>query len=115
MATGAHRMSGEFAGTLRERIVIENRAGERDAFAGAVGKYRYEGQALAAVSPLMPGDLTRADALSALPRWQVILRKREGFGMGTRLTWRGKYLAVRSVISDPAFPSRMQLVCEEVR
>jgi len=108
-------MSGELAGTLRERIVIEHRIGERDAYAGAVGKYRYDGQAWAAVSPLMPGDLTRADALSALPRWQVTMRKREGFGMATRLTWRGKYLAVRSLVSDPSFPARMQLVCEEVQ
>jgi hypothetical protein len=53
--------------------------------------------------------------LSALPRWQVTMRKREGFGMATRLTWRGKYLAVRSLVSDPSFPARMQLVCEEVQ
>ncbi len=108
-------MSAEFAGTLRESVVIENRVGDRDAYAGAVGKYRYDGQAWAAVSPLMPADLTRADALSALPRWQVTMRKREGFGMGTRLTWRGRYLAVRGVMSDPSTPSRMQLLCEEVR
>ncbi len=108
-------MSGEFAGTLRERIIVENRIGNRDGYAGAVGTYRNDGQAWAAVSPLGPSDLTRADALSARPRWQVTMRKREGLGMGTRLTWRGKYLAVRSLASDPSFPARMQLVCEEVR
>ena len=75
-------MSSEFAGTLREHIVIETRLSTRDSRAGAVGNYRYDGQAWAAVSPLMPADLTRADALSAMPRWRVTIRKREGVGLG---------------------------------
>jgi SPP1 family predicted phage head-tail adaptor len=108
-------MSGEFAGTLREVVVIETRMSTRDSRAGAVGNYRYDGQAWAAVSPLMPADLTRADALSALPRWRVTIRKREGLGLGTRLTWRGKYLAVRAAFSDPQTPAQMHLTCEEVR
>ncbi|MFN3620884.1 phage head closure protein [Sphingorhabdus sp.] len=108
-------MSGEFAGALRERVVIETRMGTRDSRAGAVGSYRYDGQVWAAVSPLMPSDLTRADALSAMPRWRVTIRKREGLGLGTRLTWRGKYLAVRAALSDPQTPAQMQLTCEEVR
>ncbi len=108
-------MSDEFAGTLREHIVIETRLSTRDSRAGAVGNYRYDGQAWAAVSPLMPADLTRADALSAMPRWRVTIRKREGVGLGTRLTWRGKYLAVRATLSDPQTPAQMHLTCEEVR
>jgi head-tail adaptor len=108
-------MNGEFAGTLRERVVIETRLSTRDSRAGTVGNYRYDGEAWAAVSPLMPADLTRADALSALPRWQVTLRKREGLGLSTRLTWRGKYLAVRGAHSDPQTPAQMRLTCEEVR
>jgi SPP1 family predicted phage head-tail adaptor len=108
-------MSGEFAGTLRERVVIETRLSTRDSRAGAVGNYRYDGQTWAAVSPLMPADLASADALSALPRWRVTIRKREGVGLGTRLTWRGKYLAVCGALSDPQTPAQMQLTCEEVR
>ena len=108
-------MSGEFAGALRERVVIETRLGTRDSRAGAVGNYRYDGQVWAAVSPLIPADLTRADVLSAMPRWRVTLRKREGVGLGTRLTWRVKYLAVRAALSDPQTPAQMQLTCEEVR
>ena len=108
-------MSGEFAGTLRERVVIETRVHGRDRWAGAVAGYAYDGQVWASVSPLMPADLTRADALSALPRWRVIMRKREGLGLDTRLTWRGKYLAVRAALSDPQTPAQMQLTCEEVR
>lgn len=108
-------MSREFAGNLRERVDIETRLGDRDSMAGASGKYRYDGQAWVAVAPLIPGDLSRADALSALPRWQVTMRKREGVGLGTRLAWRGKYLAVRAVLSDPITPAQMRLTCEEVR
>jgi head-tail adaptor len=105
----------EFAGTLRERVVLETRLEVRDARGGATGKYSYDGVAWASLMPLVSGDLTRADALSALPRWQVTMRKREGVGMRTRLTWRGKYLTVRGVLSDPREPAQMVLTCEEVR
>lgn len=105
----------EFAGSLRERVVIEHRQGNRDVAAGATGKYAYAGEAWAALMPLMPSDLVQADALSAMPRWQVTMRKREGVGPGTRLTWRRKYLAVRGVISDPREPAQIVLTCGEVR
>jgi head-tail adaptor len=94
----------EFAGTLRERVTIEQRLGNRDG-----------GQAWAAVSPLIPGDLAAADSLSAMPRWQVTMRKREGSDLRTRLVWRGRFLGVRGVVSDPRDPARMVLTCEEKR
>ena len=108
-------MSGEFAGALRERVSIEQRRSERDALAGAVRGYSYDGLAWAAVVPLGPGDLSIGGALSALPRWHVVMRKREGIGPATRLVWRGRYLAVRAVTSDPREPARMILSCEEMR
>ena len=108
-------MSGEFLGMLRERVTIEHRLGNRDALGGASGRYAYDGAAWVAVSPLIPADLTAADSLSAMPRWQVTMRKREGVSPGTRLVWRGRFLAVRSGLSDPADPARMVLVCEEMR
>lgn len=108
-------MSGEFAGRLRERVLIEQRQGNRDLLAGATGQYAYAGEAWAALMPLMPGDASEAGALSAMPRWQVTMRKREGIGPGTRLTWRRKYLAVRGVMNDPREPAQILLTCEEVR
>lgn len=108
-------MSGELAGTLRERVILEERTGTRDGIAGAIGSYAYAGEAWASVSPLVPATLVEAQSLSALPRWQVTIRKREGISMRSRLTWRRKYLAVRSVISDPREPAFMLLTCEEVR
>lgn len=108
-------MSGEFAGALRERVSIEQRLGNRDVIGGATGRYMYEGAVWAAVSPLIPAGLVSADSLSALPRWQVTMRKRERIDMRTRLVWRTKFLCVRAVISDPRDPSQMILNCEEVQ
>ncbi len=104
-----------FAGALRERILIETRAPGRDNLASATGKYVYAGEAWAALIPLVPNDLTQGASISAMPRWQVIMRKREGIDPRVRLTWRGKYLAVRGVVSDPREPAQMVLTCEEIR
>ncbi len=108
-------MSGELAGALRERVTIEQPNPARDALGGRTGGYLYDGAAWAAITPLMPAGLTAAEALSALARWSVSLRKREGIVPGTRLVWRGRYLRVRSVVSDPQAPAQMVLSCEEVR
>jgi head-tail adaptor len=108
-------MSEEFAGALRERVAIERRLGDRDVWAGARGRWAYDGAAWVAVSPLMPGEAVSADALSSLPRWRVTMRKREGISATTRLVWRGKFLGVKAVISDPREPAHMVLTCEEQR
>lgn len=105
----------EFAGTLRERVIIEHRLPSRDARGGATGRYAYAGEAWASLMPLVPGELTQADALSFTPRWRVTMRKREGIGPGTRLTWRAKFLAVRGIGFDPREPAQLVLTCEEVR
>ncbi len=108
-------MSGELSGTLRERAIIETRNDVRDQYAGAKGKYAYAGQAWVSVTPLVPASLEQAQSLSAMQRWQVIMRKREGIDQRVRLTWRGKYLSVRQVLSDPREPAHLILTCEEIR
>ena len=105
----------EFAGALRERIAIERRNDERDMLAGARGKWRYDGAAWAAITPLAPADLVVADAISALPRWRVTIRKRESIDASSRIVWRGRYLNVRSVESDPREPAQMVLTTQEQR
>ncbi len=105
----------EFTGALRERVSIESRLGGRDAIASATGAYRFDGAAWASVLPLNEAAMIAADALSALPRWQVTMRKREGITQATRLWWRNRYLVVRSVACDPREPGRMILTTEEVR
>lgn len=105
----------EFAGALRERVTIERRSAVRDALGRGDGRWVYDGAAWVGVAPLVAAELTAADALSALPRWTVVMRKREGIGPQTRLVWRGRFLAVRAVVSDPREPARMVLTCEEQR
>jgi head-tail adaptor len=108
-------MSGEFAGALRERVTIERLAESRDAAAGRRPRWVYDGAAWVGVTPIIPADLVVADSLSFLPRWQIMMRKREGIGPWTRLVWRRRFLRVRGVISDPRDPSRMILTTEEER
>ncbi len=103
------------AGNLRERVVIEQRLSDRDSRGGATGKYVYAGEVWAALMPLVANALTQAEAISAMPRWSVTIRKREDIDPNVRLTWRGKYLTVRGVISDPREPAQMVLTCEELR
>lgn len=105
----------EFAGALRERIAFERRSDERDLLAGARGKWRYDGAAWAAVTPLAPADGVEADSLSSLPRWRVLVRKRESVDPSSRIVWRGRYLHVRSVESDPREPAQMILITQEQR
>jgi head-tail adaptor len=105
----------EFAGALRERIAFERRSDARDLLSGARGKWRYDGAAWAAVTPLGSGDVVEADSLSALPRWRVIVRKRDSVDPSSRIVWRGRYLRVRSVESDPREPAQMILTTQEQR
>lgn len=106
-------MTSELAGALRERVTIESRLNQRDVIAGRIQRWRYDGAAWAAVDPVVPGDFNLADSLRNRPRWAVTMRKREGISASTRLVWRGRFLGVRAVISDPKEPSRMVLRCEE--
>ena len=108
-------MRGDFAGSLRERISIDQPAPSRDALAARQGQWTSDGSAWAHIAPLMPADMAAADALTALPRWTVTLPPRAGLMPGTRLLWRGRYLMVRAVMRDPARPDRQILTCEEMR
>jgi head-tail adaptor len=105
----------EFAGALCERISFERRSDARDLLAGVRGKWRYDGAAWAAVAPLGAGDAVEGDALSALPRWRVTIRSREGLEPGSRIIWRGRFLRVRSVESDPREPAQLILTTQEQR
>ncbi|MEK6636995.1 MAG: phage head closure protein [Pseudomonadota bacterium] len=105
----------EFSGALCERISFERRSDARDLIAGVRGKWSYDGAAWAAVTPLAPAEQIEADALSAAPRWRVTVRKRDGIDLNSRIVWRGRYLRVRSVESDPRAPAQMTLTTQEQR
>lgn len=107
-------MTGELAGALRERVILEKRLGGRDMLGGGNGRYAHLGEAWAAISPLAPGDFTAGESIRASQRWRVILRARSGIDADVRLIWRGWTLAVRGVICDPRDAAQMILTCEEM-
>jgi head-tail adaptor len=108
-------MTDEFAGALRERVMIEQRLGTRDLIAGATGEYGFDGAAWVAVVPLNEAALVVGESLAAMPRYEVTMRKREGISQRTRLWWQNAYLIVQRVACDPRTPGRMILTCEAVR
>jgi head-tail adaptor len=108
-------MSGEFAGTLRERILIERPVGLRNAM--GLQEYGWEPVAQCHASVVIEGvgAESEAQALSAMPRFRVTLRRRDGIAIDQRLTWRRRVLMIRQLIEDPQAKDRLTLRCEEVR
>lgn len=108
-------MSGEFAGRLRERVVIEALTGERNALGAELPQWEVVARCLAAVAPEGTGAEAEGQALSAMARFRVTIRMRDGIDVGQRLRWRERLLIVRQRIDDPALPDRIMLRCEEIR
>ena len=108
-------MSGEFSGLLRERVIIERPVDERSPQGTRVAGWVEAGRCLAAVTAEGAGSESEAMALSAMPRFRVMLRPLPHLAIDHRLLWRGRVLAIRQVIDDPRLPDRQILRCEEVR
>lgn len=105
----------EFAGALRERIVFERPGGAPDPAAAPTGgaAWYHDGAAWAAVEPLGPGERIVAGALSARPRWRLIIRARDGLDLDSRVLWRGRILRLVAIEADPRTADRMLLLSEE--
>lgn len=108
-------MSGEFAGTLRERILIERPSTERTAMGLQTAGWETVARCQAAIEPEGVGPEAEAQALSAMPRFRVSIRPREGVGIDQRITWGKRLLMVRQMIDDPRRRDRLMMRCEEVR
>ena len=108
-------MRAEFAGSLRERIVIEALDGERTAAGLRVDRWSMVCSCQAAVSVDGSGAEAEAMVLSAMPRFRVTMRRRDGVMVGQRVRWRTSLLMIRQLLADPLLPERMTLRCEEVR
>jgi head-tail adaptor len=108
-------VSAEFAGTLRHRITVERQVEARTAMGLAAGGWEAAFGCAASVVPEGAGAEAEAQALSAMPRYRVTIRQREGVGVGHRVVWRGRRLAVRQVVDDPRMSDRIVMRCEEVR
>lgn len=105
----------EFAGTLRERITIERPVTKRTASGLQEAGWEHVASCLAAVTLEGVGPESEAQALSAMPRLRVIIRRRRGIAIDQRIRWGARMLMVRQLLDDPRTPDRLTLRCEEVR
>ena len=108
-------MSAEFAGTLGERILIERPVAERNEL--GLQEYGWEivCRCRASVTLEGVGPEAEAMALSAMPRFRVTIRKRDGIAIDQRVSWKDKMMMIRQFLDDPKAPDRISLRCEEVR
>ena len=105
----------EFAGTLTERVTIERPTGTRNAMGLQQTGWERLFRCLAAILPEAPGPQSEAMALSAMPRFKVTIRRRDGVTIDQRVVWKKRLLMVRQILEDPRAKDRLVLRCEEVR
>lgn len=105
----------EFAGTLKERISIERPADLRTASGLQSAGWEPVARCLAAIVAEGAGAEAEAMALSAMPRFRVTIRKRDGIAVGQRISWGERAMLVKQRIDDPKLPDRILLRCEEMR
>lgn len=108
-------MSGEFAGTLRERIVIERPVSLRNTMGLQEPGWDEVCRCLAAVALETVGAESEGQALSAMPKYRVTIRQRDGISLDQRVRWNGRSLMVRQLLDDPRTKDRIIMRCEEVR
>lgn len=108
-------MSNEFAGTLRERVTIERPVSLRNEMGLQVPGWERVCRCLAGVALDSVGPESEAQALSAMPRYRVTIRMREGIALDQRILWGGRVLMVRQMLDDPRARDRIVMRCEEVR
>lgn len=105
----------EFAGTLKQRIIIERLVPRRTASGLQQEGWEVVARCLAAIVAESPGPEVEAMALSSSQRFRVTIRARDGVAVGQRLSWNGRHMLVRQRIDDPKLPDRIVLRCEETR
>jgi SPP1 family predicted phage head-tail adaptor len=105
----------EFAGTLRERVIIERPVSVRNTMGLQEPGWEQVCQCLAAVMIESVGPESEAQALSSMARFRVTIRQRDGIRVGHRVRWNGRSLLVRQLLDDPRTKDRIVMRCEEVR
>ena len=105
----------EFAGTLRERIVIERPISVRNAMGLQEPGWEQVCRCLAAVALETIGVEAEGQALSSMPKYRVTIRQRDGIALDQRISWKGRSLMVRQLLDDPRTKDRIVMRCEEVR
>jgi head-tail adaptor len=105
----------EFAGTLRERVIVERPISSRNSMGLQEPGWEEVCRCLAAVTLETVGAESEGQALSAMPKYRVTIRWREGVAVGLRVRWRRRSLMVGQLLDDPRARDRMVMRCEEVR
>ena len=105
----------EFAGTLRERIIIEAPGEERTAMGLLTTGWVEVARCLAAITPDGAGAEREAMTFSAMSRFQVAIRRREGIAIDQRILWGTRVLMIRQFSDDPRSRDRIMMRCEEIR
>jgi head-tail adaptor len=105
----------EFAGTLRERIIIERPTTLRTPAGLQESGWEQVATCLAAIWLEGVGAEIEGLALSAMPRLRVTIRRRDGITIDQRIRWGTRTMMVRQLLDDPRYPDRIVVRCEEVR
>lgn len=105
----------EFAGTLKERITIERPTTLRTPTGLQEAGWETVATCLAAIALEGVGAEAEAQALSAMPRLRVTIRRREKIAIDQRIQWGKRTLTIRQLLDDPRFPDRLVMRCEETR
>jgi head-tail adaptor len=105
----------EFAGTLRQRIRVERPVATRTATGVQESGWEPVATCLAAIELEGVGPQSEGQALSAMPKLRVTIRRRQGIAIDQRIRWGARTLMVRQLLDDPRRPDRLTLRCEEAR
>ncbi len=105
----------EFAGTLKERIEVQRPVGARTPMGVQQAEWETVCKCLASVVLEGAGAESEAQALSAMPRYRVTIRRRDGIAIEQRIKWNKRVLLIRQLLGDPAAKDRLVMRCEEVR
>jgi SPP1 family predicted phage head-tail adaptor len=108
-------VTNEFAGTLRERVLIERPISVRNEMGLQEPGWEEVCRCLASVVLESVGAESEAQALSAMPRYRVTIRRRDGIAIDQRVNWNERKLMIRQLLDDPREKDRLTLRCEEVR
>jgi head-tail adaptor len=108
-------VSGEFAGTLRERVLVERPISTRNAMGLQEPGWEQVCRCLASVALESVGPESEAQALSSMPKYRVTMRRRDGIAIDQRISWNGRSMMVRQLLDDPRQKDRIVMRCEEVR
>lgn len=104
-------MADELTGLLTEIVAIDQFVDSRDTSGSATGNWQAAGYAWAAVVPDGRG-FNEGEARRSRRRWRLTLRAPCRAVLTSRIIWRGEWLTVIAVESDPRWPDRVTLRCE---